>query len=252
MTTGPGRSKSARDRSANWNRQVETTWNARAVDWDLMSAGNTVKDDRIAELDRLERQLDLQPAQRLLDAGCGSGQFAIAFAQRGLQVVAIDIAPEMIRRAEQNATRDDVTVEWLVGDARAAELEPGSFDAIHARMMLQFSPEPAETLERFRELLKPAGRLFVSIPGNLSPIYNRSWRRHLPSEHPAVNYITPRELEHLLDHLGWEILDDWGNDGPSLSGRVNAAAGVSAFELPVEIRRAAATTWGYVVKTRDS
>ena len=65
-----------------------------------------------------------------------------------------------------------------------------------------------------------------------------------------MNYITPRELEHLLDHLGWEILDDWGNDGPSLSGTSECGGRRVGSELPIEIRRAAATTWGYVVKTR--
>ena len=250
MTTGPGHSKPRADQIEIWNRQVQTTWNARAVDWDLMSAGHTVKDDRLDEIARLERELLLTPGARLLDAGCGTGQFAIAFAGRGCQVVGIDIAADMIQRAQKNAARAGIKADWIVGDARTVDLEPEFFDAIHARVMVQFSPEPAETLDRFRDLLKVDGRMFVSVPGDLSPIYNRSWRRHLPNEHPAVNYITPRELEQLLDHLGWEILDDWGNDGPSLSGTVNTAAGVAASELPIEVRRAAATTWGYVVRRR--
>ena len=58
-----------------------------------------------------------QPPGRLLDLGCGTGWTSAFFARRGYRVVGQDIAPDMIRFAEQNKTRYEASqLEFIVSD----------------------------------------------------------------------------------------------------------------------------------------
>jgi len=53
----------------------------------------------------------------LLDAGCGTGDNAIFFAERGLRVTGVDFVSEAVKRARAKAAERGVEVEFLVKDA---------------------------------------------------------------------------------------------------------------------------------------
>ena len=69
--------------SRDWLDVARRTWDARASDWDRQSEVNAVAADRPADLRRTAEALRLRPGSALLDAGCGSGQFAMAYAAMG-------------------------------------------------------------------------------------------------------------------------------------------------------------------------
>lgn len=232
------------DAHSRWNEQVRETWDARAPFWDDMSRENAASPDRAAHLDRMWDALGLQEGSRLLDAGCGTGQYAIAFAQRGARVTGVDIAPAMIERARANGEAAGVDVEWRVGDtARLAE-PFAVYHAIHAQKSLHFSPDVAATLCEFRRVLRPGGRLLVSTPGALSPIYGESWVRFVdPASADGMNGILPWEVEDVLQALGWRVIGGWGDYGRSGSGRANDISEEVAANLPVRLQQAAATNW---------
>jgi glycine/sarcosine N-methyltransferase len=72
--------------------------------------------------------------RRVLDAACGSGRHAVAFARRGLQATGADLSPEMIARACAHAREAGVSVEWAVaafgGLGAAFPAEAARFDAV--------------------------------------------------------------------------------------------------------------------------
>lgn len=195
----------------DWRDRVRNRWNERVDWWDEMSETNARSDSRVRDLDRTATALALQPGSRLLDAGCGTGQYAITFAKRGYVVSGIDIAPAMIERARRHAADAGVVVDWRSGDYTSLVAQDEPYDAIHARVSLQFVANVSETLRSLANALKPAGRLYASVPGAASPIYSSAWRRFLPDEPQTIQYITPWDLERLLNDLGWTVLDQWGD-----------------------------------------
>lgn len=237
-----------RDRT-EWMALVRATWNERAERWDALATRDAAAPDRPADLDRIWEALRLRPGARLLDAGCGTGPFSIAFAHRGCVVTGIDLAPAMIERAQSHAAEAGVQVDWRVGDASELAAPMAIYDAIFARVMLLFVPDVAATLSSFRRQLKPGGTLLASVPGALSPIYNRSWRRFVdPESVRGTNFITPWELEAVLHAGGWRVVDGWGDFGESLTGEGNPFTPDEVSRLPIRLQQAAATTWTLIAR----
>lgn len=225
-----------------WLREARETWDARAASWNVRSNENALAADRTADLDRIWTGLALGPGACLLDAGCGSGQFALALAARGAQVTGIDLSPEMIRLAREHAAHLALpeAVTWDVGAVDQLPLPAVSMDAIHARMVLPFAPDVPAALREFRRVLRPEGRLLVSTAGPLSPIYRESWRRHLHGE-TGCNYLLPWELGRLGLEGGWTMCAQWGEWGADARGRANATD--SGTEADLYVQQATATTW---------
>jgi SAM-dependent methyltransferase len=231
-----------REDHASWLERSRAAWDARAARWHARAEANALAADRGAELDRIWDALRLSREARLLDAGCASGQWAVAFAERGARVTGIDLSPEMIHRARALASARDLEIEWRTGDVTRLADPLAVFDAIHARALLQFVPDVPAALRELRRVLRPGGRLLASVPGALSPIYRNSWMRHLPGGEPGINYLLPWELENLLLEYGWRVIDGWGEWGDDLHGTANDAA-VSLRRPERGLQQATATTW---------
>jgi SAM-dependent methyltransferase len=231
-----------REDHASWLERSRAAWDARAARWHARAEANALAADRGAELDRIWDALRLSREARLLDAGCASGQWAVAFAERGARVTGIDLSPEMIHRARALASARDLEIEWRTGDVTRLADPLAVFDAIHARALLQFVPDVPAALRELRRVLRPGGRLLASVPGALSPIYRASWMRHLPGGDPGINYLLPWELENLLLEYGWRVIDGWGEWGVDLHGTANDAA-VSLRRPERGLQQATATTW---------
>lgn len=232
--------RQANDRE-RWLARSRAAWDARAARWHEKAEALADSEDRAADLERIWLALALKPGARLLDAGCGSGQFAVPFARRGAIVSGVDVSPEMIRLASERTHGLALAIDWCVGDLVHLPDGDATYDAILARMVLPFVPDLRASLEEFRRVLRPGGRLLASVPGALSPIYRDSWLRHLPGGDPGNSYLLPWELEPLLVKLGWTILDGWGEWGADLYATANTAARPHAYPLPLQ--QATATTW---------
>lgn len=131
-----------------------------------------------AGLDRRWRRLAVRevvwPGDRVLDACCGTGDFAIEAERRGGRVVGLDFSDRMLERAR----RKSGTIEWVRGDALAPPFADGEFDAV----TVGFGVRNLEDLERgLRELgrvLRPGGRIAVleiTRPSGLLRPFFRVW-----------------------------------------------------------------------------
>ncbi len=125
---------------------------------------------------------DLQAGDRVLDVGCGSGEHAVHAAARVRSVLGIDVDARRLELAARLAGESGVdNVEFRRGDLTDAEtfdlLRREPFDAVLLLDILEHLAHRGELLESVRRLLRPGGRLFVSVPNRNTP-YKR-WRRRL-------------------------------------------------------------------------
>src|SRR3954470_1847947 len=67
--------------------------------------------------------LDIPAGSQLLDVACGSGQLALWAARDGVDVTGIDIAPNLIQRAQARARAEGLKAHFVEGDAEALPFE---------------------------------------------------------------------------------------------------------------------------------
>lgn len=108
----------------------------------------------------------MRPPGRVLDVGCGAGREAFALAERGFEVVGIDIAEKMIHQAKTLAADRRLPVEFYAVSVTDCDFPPQSFDYIFfSRAVYSYIPTRAlrlATLKRLRRMLKPSGLLILS------------------------------------------------------------------------------------------
>jgi SAM-dependent methyltransferase len=99
--------------------------------------------------------------RRILDAGCGSGPLFAALRDRGAIVAGIDKSDGMLRLARQRLGDDaDLQVADL---ARPLPFPDDTFDDVTASLVLHYLEDWGPTLAELKRVLKPGGRLIVSV-----------------------------------------------------------------------------------------
>jgi len=111
--------------------------------------------------------LDLSPSDRVLDVGCGSGMAIGLLAKAASDgfVAGVDYSSEMVRQATRRNAPEVVAgrVELRHGDAMELPFPDGWFDVVCAIETLYFWPDPLRGLQEARRVLRPGGRLAVTL-----------------------------------------------------------------------------------------
>ena len=130
---------------------------------------------------RLGARAVVRPGDAVLDAACGTGDFAVADLRAGAgTVVGLDFSPRMLERARRKAPQ----VEWVEGDLLALPFEDGRFDAATIGFGVRNVAHLERALRELRRVLRPGGRvaiLEITQPrGALRPFYSLWFDRLVP------------------------------------------------------------------------
>jgi len=124
-------------------------------------------------------------ARRLLDGGCGAGNYTLKLLQAvpGLDVTLIDLSRPMLDRAEQRvAAAGAGAIRSLQQDIRDTELGDGAFDIIVAAAVLHHLRTDAEWTSVFAKLfraLSPGGSVWIfdMVDADMPALHDGFWRR---------------------------------------------------------------------------
>ena len=107
---------------------------------------------------------DLQPGQRVLELGCGTGSMWQGVTLPGdCHVTLTDLSAGMLETARRNTAH--LHADYAVCDAMALPYANASFDVVIANMMLYHVPDISLALGQIRRVLKPDGRFFAATFG---------------------------------------------------------------------------------------
>jgi SAM-dependent methyltransferase len=113
------------------------------------------------------------PGSCLLDLGCGTGIDAVYLAERGYEIIAVDGSPQMVERTRarvaERGLRGRVVVE-AIGIHELEQWRGRVFDGIYSDLgPLNCVPDLRDASRACSALLKPGGKLIVSVIGRMCP-----------------------------------------------------------------------------------
>lgn len=108
----------------------------------------------------------LKEGETVLDLGSGAGFDCFLAAQRvgrGGKVIGVDMTPEMVARARENASKGGYTnVEFKLGEIEDLPIKDNSVDVIISNCVINLSPDKRKVFAETCRVLRPGGRLMVS------------------------------------------------------------------------------------------
>ena len=189
---------------------LRDTYDRIAQDWARDHAGDTWWLEGTAKFASL-----LPQGARVLDAGCGSGQKARFFQDRGAHVLGIDFSEKLLEIARQTSTASD----FRLLDLRDIRTLSEEFDGVFAQASLLHIPkmETFSVIEGMVSRLVPQGLLYIAVkaqrPGHpeeemvTENDYGYDYERFF-------SYYTLDQMRGHVDRLGLSLIDgevsqDW-------------------------------------------
>lgn len=159
----------------------------------------------------VKRLQKLHPNGRLLDMGCGRGDFLRIAKDYGFDVYGSDLS---------TAPSPHTDIPIFQGFLKDANLPSHSFDVIVTRNTLEHIFNPNEDLQELNRLLKPGGLLYVKVP---HVKYEEGWRcraffgfKSLFTPPVHLNHFSTHTLRTILERNGFEFVS-WESEQPSAS-----------------------------------
>lgn len=157
----------------------EPEWEAGALAYDEIAS----RYDLVPQENRINRLMRagslgriaaaFPPGARVLEVGCGTGDEALALADRGIEVVAIDPSREMVRIATAKAEARRLSDLATFRVARARDLSSihtdlgGMFDGGYASFSLAYEPDLRPVADGLDRVLRPDARFLASLPSRV-------------------------------------------------------------------------------------
>ncbi|HDY90001.1 MAG TPA: class I SAM-dependent methyltransferase [bacterium] len=112
----------------------------------------------------ISRMVPKTGISRLLDVGCGTAELSENLFNRGLNVIALDLGFDSIKRASMKLRNKNLDFPFVQGDIYRLPYEDNSFDAVVASEILEHLEKPQDALGEVARIVRPGGYFIVSTP----------------------------------------------------------------------------------------
>jgi len=202
------------------------------------------------EVDFIIEILNLPPGSKILDLACGFGRHTIPLAKKGYDMTGLDYTEKFIRMAEEKAKKENLQIEFLIGDMRKIPFENHFAGVISYFTSFGFfsDEENFEVLKGVSKALKREGKFLLEIMNRDFLVKNfrpKNWQRledgTLVLEENSLDLMTNRlknykiiidkkgertkwfelrlytlqELVYLLEKVGLKVIQTYGKKDKS-------------------------------------
>ena len=142
--------------------------------------------------------LDLEPDDRVLDIGCGTGESMRRVVGAERDVHGIDLSPAQLRYASRKPDLRESTI--VLGDATRLPYRDGTFDVVLSNGSLPYVPDVDAALREAHRVAAPDGRLFVVGPKDPKGELGQRIADAL------MHFLDPTEFAERCRRAGWREL----------------------------------------------
>jgi len=156
---------------------------------------------RWLEWRKLLKWLNPQKGEKILDIACGDGELSLRIAAKGGEVHGIDMSVQGIASAKRLAGIAKIKCEFAVGDAERLPYQDGFFDKVVCSSSLEHFKDDAQSLSEMKRVLKPGGRVILTVDSftyPIAPALKEHHRKMCAVEH----YYTREDMAGALQNAG--------------------------------------------------
>jgi ubiquinone/menaquinone biosynthesis C-methylase UbiE len=181
--------------SSHADRKLQEEFNQ----WASAGRGDQMEDHHSDITEQTLALMDLRPADRVLDLGCGTGWASRRLARGAQEVVGLDVADEMLRRAEQTSSGFS-NIRYVWGSAEKVPAPDNYFTKALSVESFYYYADQAKALDELRRVLAPGGRLFILINLYKDNHYSLRWVSELKV---PVQVLSEAEYLTMLQRHGF-------------------------------------------------
>jgi 2-polyprenyl-3-methyl-5-hydroxy-6-metoxy-1,4-benzoquinol methylase len=169
----------------------------------------------IQEVDFIEKEIDYDKSNQILDIGCGTGRHSIELAKRGYTVTGFDLSADQLAKARENSLKANVKVEFLQQDARSFNFNAKFNVAImlcEGGFPLMETDEMNFTiLQNAYKSIKPSGKFIFTTLNGLFPLFHSV--KDFINSNDKLNSTDKNtfDLMTFRDYSEYTFTDDSGN-----------------------------------------
>ena len=136
---------------------------------------------------------------RVVDLGCGHGRITELLVERvpSLQLVGVDFTRPMLDTFLVRPGTNECKIDLVCADITKLPLDDDSFDAVVSSRVFQYLPDPLSGIREAARVLKPGGRLVVSIPNKLNFVKYFTYDKKLYSPFEVRDWFRRCGLENI-------------------------------------------------------
>lgn len=106
---------------------------------------------------------------KILDQGCGIGQYTFSAYKIGFQnIIGLDFSEKLLKLARKNAKNLKYNIKFVKGDIRNMPFKENFFDAVISGGIVEHVPETEKTISELSRVLKKNGYLLIHVPHKIS------------------------------------------------------------------------------------
>ncbi|MGM0411389.1 MAG: class I SAM-dependent methyltransferase [Bacillota bacterium] len=137
--------------------------------------------------------------EKVLDIGCGTGNFSIKLAKKGCEVTGIDISFPMLEQANKKAEKLNLDIDFKKGNALELDFNDNTFDSIFSMTAIEFIKELEKAFNEMKRVVKPGGKILLGTIRKNSD-WGRLYKKQAQREDSVFSdaiFREPEDLENL-------------------------------------------------------
>lgn len=170
--------------------RVQKYWTIRTKDFNTVRMNELHGEISTRWITKLRELLPKGRVLNILDAGTGTGFFAVLLAREGHHVTGIDLTPTMLEAAKETAEHFGVEVAYLEMNVQKTTFEDHTFDAVVTRNVTWTLPDPEKAYREWYRVLKPGGILLN---------FDANYADNVRNQNQKESWVNP---EGVYGHIG--------------------------------------------------